>query len=37
MDDAKEARVFLQKNLPELAFEHEEILKDYFDKPNPTH
>lgn len=32
-DDAQEARLFTRDNLPdEMAFDHEEILKDYFKK-----
>ncbi len=32
-DDAKEAAVFTRDNLPEeMAFDHREILQDYFDK-----
>ncbi len=32
-DDAKEAAVFTRDNLPEeIAFDHREILQDYFDK-----
>ncbi|MBU0614488.1 MAG: NUDIX hydrolase, partial [Nanoarchaeota archaeon] len=31
MDDAKLAKVFTNDNLPELAFDHEQILNDYFE------
>jgi ADP-ribose pyrophosphatase YjhB (NUDIX family) len=32
-DDAKEARIFTGNNLPdEIAFDHRQILKDYFNK-----
>ena len=31
-DDAAEARVFQADNLPELAFDHDQILRDYFSR-----
>ena len=31
-DDAKQAQVFTQATLPELAFDHGRILHDYFTK-----
>ena len=31
-DDAEQARIFTRDNLPELAFDHALILRDYFEK-----
>ncbi|WPD21869.1 MAG: NUDIX hydrolase [Candidatus Electrothrix scaldis] len=31
-DDAKQAQIFTRDNLPELAFDHAGILKDYYQK-----
>jgi 8-oxo-dGTP diphosphatase len=33
-DDAKEVRFFSLENLPELAFDHQRILNDYFKRRN---
>ena len=36
-DDARQAKLFTQQNLPELAFDHAQILSDYFEvNPNKS-
>lgn len=36
-DDARQARLFTRQNLPELAFDHGQILSDYFEaNPNTS-
>ena len=35
-DDASKADIFIQQNLPPLAFDHEKILADYFSYNNET-
>lgn len=35
-DDAKKARFFSRESLPELAFDHKQILDDYFNRKYPV-